>query len=44
VRKLDLGEVEVRARNVFEAEIVGSNKDAVKRHMFALDYLLLREP
>ncbi len=38
---VEFGEVEVLETNVFEAEIVGANEKAVKRHMFAIDYLLL---
>ncbi len=41
VRLIDFGEVEVRERNELQAEIVGSNNSAIKKHMFAIDYLLL---
>lgn len=45
LRTLDLGTVRADFTNVLEAEIIGSNKNAVERHMFAIDYLkLVPEP
>ncbi|GIV02382.1 MAG: hypothetical protein KatS3mg015_1212 [Fimbriimonadales bacterium] len=42
--ELALGEVEVRAENLLEVEILGMNPSAEpKRHMFGLDYLVLEE-
>jgi hypothetical protein len=41
--KKQLGTFELEAGDaVFEVEVVGANEKAVKRHMFALDYLLLK--
>ncbi|MFN8140383.1 MAG: glycoside hydrolase family 172 protein [Fimbriimonadales bacterium] len=41
VRLIDFGEVQVSQVNRLEAEIVGANDSAIKRHMFAIDYLLI---
>lgn len=44
LKLVDFGEVTIEKQNRLEAEIVGANPAAIKRHMFAIDYLLIGEP
>jgi hypothetical protein len=40
--KLEFGPVVAREKNTLTVEIVGANPEAIKRHMFGLDYLVLK--